>query len=224
MRSRYGGASVGLVALLLGVLVVIQFRSQSSGTGLELLTTQELTVLVGNLNTRNEQLRSEVASLRAQATALEEASGRGVGSVGQLEGDLDRVRAWAGLDPLAGRGVLLTISGPLDGEAVEDLLNELRNASAEAIAVGGIRVAAGTVVAGPADGLTVEGRLLGDAFEVEAIGDPAVLTASLTRSGGIVAQLTARYPATRITVTPIDALALPATTRELVPTSGRPRG
>ena len=57
-----------------------------------------------------------------------------------------------------------------------------------------------------------------DAFELEAIGAPEQLTGSLTRSGGVIAQLAATQPDVVVTVTPVDRLELPATTR----TSSRP--
>jgi hypothetical protein len=45
----------------------------------------------------------------------------------------------------------------------------------------------------------------------------------LTRIGGIVAQLSARYPAATVTVTPVDSIVLPATHRSLQPAYGAPR-
>ena len=38
-----------------------------------------------------------------------------------------------GLDPVGGPGVTISVSGPIDGSGVEELINELRNAGAEAI-------------------------------------------------------------------------------------------
>jgi len=49
------------------------------------------------------------------------------------------------------------------------------------------------------------------------------LTGSLTRSGGIIAQLAATHPDVVVEVTPADAISIPATQRNLVPTAGRPR-
>src|SRR5205085_7003456 len=98
----------------------------------------------------------------------------GATSVGQLESDLGRIRAWTGLDPIAGRGVEITVSGDIDAAAVEDLLNELRNSGAEAIAIDDIRVIARTSVSGVPGSLDVDGFLLRDPFTVRAIGLPEV--------------------------------------------------
>jgi uncharacterized protein YlxW (UPF0749 family) len=69
----------------------------------------------------------------------------------------------------------------------------------------------------------VENTALPDGFEVTALGNPATLTGSLTRAGGIVAQLAATYPDVQITVLPVDVVEIPATTRDLLPAHGTPR-
>jgi uncharacterized protein YlxW (UPF0749 family) len=222
MRSRRAQVSVTAVAFLLGFLVVVQLRSQAGLSGLEARSAQELTVLVANLTSRNDQLRREVATLEREVSELTQAAARGESSVDRLRTDLSRLRSWAGLDPVVGPGVRVTVSGLLPGAAVEDLLNELRNAGAEAIAVSGIRVVPGSVVAGPPGGLSIENTPLPDPFEIEAIGSPETLTGSLTRSGGIVAQLSARFPEATLTVTPLERLRLAATERDLRPSHGRP--
>lgn len=222
MRDRSAQLSVTAVAFILGLLVVAQLRGQAGLSGLEARSAQELTVLVANLTTRNEQLRREVATLEREVADLTQAAARGESSVDRLRTDLARIRTWAGLDPVVGPGVRITVSGPIPGSAVEELLNELRNAGAEAIAVGGVRIVPGSIVAGPAGALSVEDTPLSDPFEIEAIGSPETITGSLTRMGGIVAQLSARFPDATVTVTPIERLRLPATGRDLRPSHGTP--
>lgn len=223
MRKTRNQLTIAAVALILGLLVVVQLRSQAGNTGLEALSAQDLTVLVGNLNTRNEQLRVEIATTERELADLQGARSRGESSVDQLRLDLARVRAWTGLDPVTGTGIRITIAGPIAGDGVQDLLNELHNAGAEALAVKDVRVVQGTVVAGPAGSLSVENTALVDPFEISALGNPATLTGSLTRAGGIVAQLAATYPAAQITVVPVDVLEIPGTTRQLIPAHGTPR-
>ena len=222
MRTRRNQLSIAAVALILGLLVVLQLRAQSAASGLESLTAQELTQLVANVNTRNDQLRAEVASTERELADHESATNRGDSSADQLRRDLARVRAWTGLDPVTGPGVRISVSGPIDGSGIQDLLNELRNAGAEALAVDDVRVVQGTVVAGRPGALSVLNTSLGDAFEITAVGNPTGLTGSLTRSGGIVAQLGATFPDAQLTVVPVDLLALPATTQDLAPAHGTP--
>lgn len=215
--------TIAAVALVLGLLVVVQLRSQAGPSGLAALSSQELTVLLGSLNGRNDQLRREASTLERELATLTDNQARDEVSVDEISADLARVRAYAGLDPVGGPGVTIAIDGPIDGTGVEELINELRNAGAEAIATGEVRVVTGIVVTGAAGEALIDGQLLGDTFTVEAIGAPDKLTGSLTRSGGVIAQLAATQPNVVVTVTPVDRLELPATTRDLVPAHGHPR-
>lgn len=215
--------TIAAVALVLGLLVVVQIRSQAGDPGLAQLSVQDLTVLVTNLNTRNDQLRTETSSLQNELETLHQNQARGDVSVDEISADLRRVRAYAGLDPVGGPGVTISVSGVIDGPGVEELVNELRNAGAEAIAVDGVRIVTGVVVSGGPGEAMVGGVRLKETFELAAIGAPDKLTGSLTRSGGVIAQLAATQPKVVVTVTPIDRLELPATTRNLVPAHGHPR-
>jgi uncharacterized protein YlxW (UPF0749 family) len=223
MRTRSGILTLTMMAFLLGFLIVVQIRAQGGGSDLENRTAQELTLVVANLNTRNDQLRTEVAVLERQVAAHQAAQARGGSSAGQIEADLQRLRAWTGTSAVAGPGIRVTLRGPIPGTAVGDLLNELRNAGAEALSVGGVRVVAGAVVAGDPAQLSVENTPLGQILVVEAIGNSAALTGTLTRAGGIVAQLEATYPDISVEVTPADRLDLAATERDLTPRSAQPR-
>lgn len=215
--------TIAAVTLALGLLVVVQLRSQAGPAGLAQLSSQDLTVLVANLNGRNDQLRTEVSSLERELGTLNQNRARGEVSVDELRAELSRIRAYAGLDPVGGAGVTISISGPIDGSGVEELINELRNAGAEAIGAGGIRVVTGVVVTGPPGAAAIDGTPLGDSFELAVIGAPDKLTGSLTRSGGVIAQLAATQPDVIVTVTPVDRIELSATTRDLVPAHGHPR-
>lgn len=223
MHRRRAQVTIAAVTFALGLLVVVQLQTQASGAAFAGLSSQDLTVLVANLNARNDQLRREVATLERELATLTNAAQRGEVSIDGLRADLRRVRLYAGAEPAIGQGVILVVRGPVDGSAVEDLLNELRNAGAEALAVDGFRAIPGVVVRGAPGAVTLDGRPLPDPFEIAAIGPPDKLTGSLTRSGGIIAQLAATQPEVTVEVTPADAIAVPATDRELVPTAGRPR-
>lgn len=215
--------TIAAVALLLGLLVVVQIRSQAGPGGLAQLSAQDLTVLVANLNARNDQLRTEVSSLERELGTLNQNRARGEVSVDEIRAELSRFRAYAGLDPVGGPGVTITISGPIDGAGIEELINELRNSGAEAIAAAGVRVVSGVVATGPPGQAAIDGDRLAGTFELAAIGSPDKLTGSLTRSGGIIAQLAATQPDVVVTVTPVNRIELAATTRDLVPPHGHPR-
>jgi uncharacterized protein YlxW (UPF0749 family) len=217
-------ALVAVVAFLLGILVVVQIRSQAGNNTLAAMSSQDLTFLVANLNTRNDQLRAEIATLQSQLAALESGGSLGASSVNEIQAEIDRIRAWSGLDPVGGRGIEITVRGPISASAVEDLVNELKNAGAEAIAIEDVRVVPGTVFGGGGGGggLSVDDTALGDPFTIRVIGTPDTLTGSLARAGGIISQLAATDPDATIDVEEARELVLPATTRNLVPSHGLP--
>ena len=215
--------SVTAVAVLLGFLVIGQLRGQAGVPGLSALSATELTQLIANLTSGNDDLRDEIAELQRQESHLVDTKQRGETTVDELTADLERIRAWSGVTPVTGQGIVVSIQGPIGGDGVEDVLNELRNAGAEAIAVDGVRIVGGVVVAGTPGELSVENEAVGDAFEIRAIGSPQILTGTLTRTGGVIAQVATRYPLARLTVTPIESMTLPATNRTGPPTYAQPR-
>ena len=223
MRRRRNQLTIAAVSFLLGVLVVFQLRTQTNGAAFAGLSSQDLTVLVANLNDRNDQLRGEIATLEGELAALGQNEQRGDASVDELRADLRRVRLYAGIDPATGPGVSILVQGPIDGRGVEDLVNELRNAGAEAMAIDDLRIVPGVVAVGPPGAVSIGRATLGDPFTIVAIGAGDKLTGSLTRSGGIIAQLAATQPEVGVEVTPLDHIGVPATDRSLIPSHGHPR-
>jgi uncharacterized protein YlxW (UPF0749 family) len=223
MRKPSNQLTLAVVTLLLGFLVVVQLRTQASVTAFAGLSSQDLTVLVANLDARNDQLRTEVATLEQELGVLQQNTQRGDASVDELRADLRRVRLYSGIDPATGPGVSVVVHGPIDGSGIEDLINELRNAGAEAMAIEATRLVPGVVAMGPAGAAEIGGTGLKDPFTVYAIGAPDKLTGSLTRPGGIISQLSATQPDVTVEVTPLDRIAVPATDRDLQPGHGHPR-
>lgn len=223
MRRRGSQITIAAVTLVLGLLAVTQFRTQATGAAFAGLSSQDLTVLVANLNDRNDQLRAEITTLERELQILGQNEQRGEASVDELRADLRRVRLYAGADPAMGPGVSILVTGPVDGDGIGDLINELRNAGAEAMAIADTRIVPGVVATGPPGSVAVGAVALGSPFTIVAIGAPDKLTGSLTRSGGIIAQLAATQPDVAVEVTPLDHIRVPATDRTLVPSHGHPR-
>jgi uncharacterized protein YlxW (UPF0749 family) len=223
VRRRTNQLTIAVVTLILGFLVVVQLHTQSAGDAFAGLSSQDLTVLVGNLNDRNDELRSEISTLERELQVLGQNEQRGDASVDEVRADLRRVRLYAGIDAATGPGVSVLVHGPIDGSGIEDLVNELRNAGAEAMAIDDLRIVPGVVAVGGPGNTTIDGMPVADPFTIVAIGAPDKLTGSLTRSGGIIAQLGATQPDVSVDVTPLDHVSVPSSDRPLVPAHGHPR-
>src|SRR4026207_1130858 len=113
MHQRRNRLPIATVAFVRGLLVVVQLRTQASGAAFAGLSSQELTVLVANLNDRNDELRGEIATLEPALAALTANAEGGEVSVDELRADRRRVRLYAGIDPATGPGVVITIRGPI---------------------------------------------------------------------------------------------------------------
>jgi uncharacterized protein YlxW (UPF0749 family) len=103
------------------------------------------------------------------------------------------------------------VDGTFDEKALSDLVNELRNAGAEAVAVNTVRVGPRSWFGITADrSLTVDATPIKGPWTVTAVGSPEVMYVAMTRTGGIVGQFELIYRSTRFTVTKETALDLPS--------------
>ena len=131
---------------------------------------------------------------------------------------------WSGALPVTGSGIRITVSGAIPGDAIELLLNELRNAGAEAAAIGGVRIVPGVVATGPAG----DGRRARRAARRTPWSSPpsASRRSSRARWGAPAARSpssAARFPDVIIGVVAVDLVTVPATDRDLTPQLARPR-
>jgi uncharacterized protein YlxW (UPF0749 family) len=221
MRTTIALVSVAFILFILGLALVAQFRSQSRPTELTSLPVAELSTRIETLADANAQLRSALAEQRGLLAEYRATGAQGSSALDVSREELRRIRAYSGLAPVEGQGIILRVSGALDAIAVNDLVNELRNAGAEALAIDETRLTARSVVSQGASALEVDGVGFDRTFTLAAIGDPDGLVAALQRPGGIVAQLEQFVSAT-ITVTQTDTLRLPATTISLEPEAAAP--
>lgn len=216
MRSTVAQVSLAIFALVIGVVLVAQFRSQSRPTELSSLPVAELSTRIQTLSEGNAQIRAALAEQRDLLAEYQAAGAQGFSALDVSREELRRIRAYSGLSAVEGQGIIVRVSGSLDAIALNDLINELRNAGAEALAVDDTRITASSVVVQGARALEIDGADVDRTFTLLAIGDPDGLIAALERPGGIVTQLEQFVSAT-ITISPAATLQIPGTARNLTP-------
>ena len=220
MAARLAQLSLFVVALIIGLLLVGQLRSQARPLELSSLSAQELSALIETFAARNVELRDGLADLREQIRDYERAQVQGQSDLDISEEDLHRISAFGGLIPVQGQGIRIQAEGSFDPVAVNDLIQELRNAGAEAIAIDDIRITARSVAMLGTSAIEIDGVPIGSSFEVSAIGSPDGLKAAIERPGGILSLFEQSIDA-RFTLTQVDRIDLPATERDLTPTAAR---
>ncbi len=186
MRVQSGQIAVGLAALLLGLMVAVQFRLRDVVP--PSTNTSQLLMLLRQADQKRNQLSQQVAHLNM---LLDQKLGRQA-SARHLNSVLIQDEILAGTVPVTGPGVTVTWSNGSAPAAYQitdiDLLllvNELRAAGAEAISINGQRITAQTEIRSAANYILINQAQSGAPFTVKAIGQPQALSGALTLSGGL---------------------------------------
>lgn len=224
MRSRSGQIAVALVMVVLGMMLAMQYRvQQRAATDLAHRRTEELVELLRRSESERTRMEQELAELRATVTKLSE----GQAAVSALQEELTKAQVLAGLVPVKGPGVVVTMDDskrPLQkGEDInafllhdEDVLkvvNELLAAGAEAMSINGQRLIANTEVrcAGPT--ISVNRVMTAPPIVIQAVGEPDVLERALRMRGGVVESLS--FWGIEVSVRKEAEIAIPAYTGSL---------
>ncbi len=175
--------SLTAVCLGLGLLLVVQLRTQ--GDVRRAAESGDWEYIVADLIEGNARLRDEIEALQGQLDELQDVEGGGV-LLTSLVDEVNRLRIANGLVAVSGPGVELEIDGPVSVLDLQDLINELRNAGAEALTLNGYRIVAWSAVSTDGERVTVDGRPVDAPYRLEAIGDGPTLEVALSRPGGLI--------------------------------------
>ena len=192
-RLRDGLAAPVLLALaatLVGFLLVGQLQGpRRASPPLEAESEGDLARILSDLNAEADALQGEVAELKVQLGDLRRSSRDEAAAAGAAAEQLRSLQVLAGTAPVTGPGVVVTVADPdglLTYDTMIDIVQELRDAGAEAIAVNDNRVGVATAFAERDGRITVDGEVLVPPFQVTAIGQPATLEGGLKIPGGAV--------------------------------------
>src|SRR5258708_401401 len=171
-RRRAGRAiGIWLMALLVALVATVQIRSQAEvEKSLVGTDTTTLAFLIDDLHRANDALSAETADLLQRKAALQ--SGGSSAADLELAAEATRLRAIEGLIPVHGPGIVMVVDAAgLQALDLQDALNNLAAAGAEAISVNDHRVAMGVSIQQTPGGVTIEGALVLPPWTIAAIGD-----------------------------------------------------
>jgi len=223
--SLFGKILVALVAALLGFVLVSQFRGQRRfSRQLQAESETDLARILSSLNTEADSLRDEIASLRLQLQDVQTSSRRDDAAAKSAQDQLVQLQVLSGTVPVHGPGVAVNVDDPersLRYDALIDLVEELRDAGAEALAVNGQRIGASSAFSPQSGAIALDGTPLHSPYRVVAIGESATLEAGLEIRGGAVETLNAtrgvHVAIERLPDTTLPALARTPTLRAAHP-------
>lgn len=188
-RANRSQLIAGVLCALLGFALVVQVR-QNDESALSGLRQSELVRILDETTERGDQLRREVAELRGERDDLESGSDRHAAAIDSLRRSAITQGILSGRLPAQGPGVQVTLLDPDDGLQPVTMLNmleELRNAGAEAIQLNDQRVTASSSFTGARGRVLLDGVELRAPYVWLAIGDPSTLSIALQIPGGAMA-------------------------------------
>jgi uncharacterized protein YlxW (UPF0749 family) len=204
-RTWFARLSVTAICLGLGLMLVMQLRTQNSVR--QATRTDEWEFIIADLIDSNVRLREEVNTLQGQLEELRDAEGGGA-ILQSLVDEVNHLRIANGLVEVSGPGIVVELGDPISVLDLYDLINELRNAGSEVLALNGHRIVAWTAISSDGQRITVDGQPLHPPYYLEAIGDAPTLEAALLRPGGLISLLNQAHRDSSITVHRREKLTL----------------
>lgn len=224
---RGGTVVVVAVTALVGFLLVGQMRgTERFSQRLEAESEGDLARILSSLTREVSALRDEKAALELRLAALEASSQRDEEAAVAAREQLAALQVLAGTVPVLGPGVVVSVDDPrrvVGYDALIDLVQELRDAGAEALAVDGRRLGVDAAFAERDGRVLLDGDPLTSPYRIEAIGDPATLEGGLAIKGGVLDTLRVQS-GVRVTVGRRAELRLPAVEEPPTFRAGRPVG
>ncbi|SIQ31463.1 Uncharacterized conserved protein YlxW, UPF0749 family [Cellulosimicrobium aquatile] len=221
-RASRSQVMVGVLCALLGFALVVQV-SQTQEDQLSSLRQSDLVRLLDDVTQRSGELEEQVSSLEATRDELQSGSGRERAALELAEQQAETLGILSGRLPAEGPGVEIEVvegAEPLKAFGLFNVLEELRNAGAEAMEVNGVRLVASSYFEDTSDGVVVDGQVISSPYRWTAIGDPSTLETALEIPGGAMASL--RADGARTTVTQQDQAEVTATVEPRAPRYATP--
>lgn len=221
---RPGRAQIGVAVLLalVGFAGITQVRSNEDNNTYAGLRQQELIAMLDALTGTAERARSEVGRLESNRRELLSENSSREAALQQAEERAESLNVLAGLVPVTGPGIRVTVQearGRVSVGSLLDMVQELRTAGAEAIEFNNaVRVTAQSSFDVAVGGIELDDELLEPPYVVEVIGEPHTLHSGLTFASGPIENLEEVDGAT-VEVTELDSLDIESVAEPLRPES-----
>lgn len=186
--------------MVLGILLAVQFKNtQNSDTNPRGARTDEIYSQYMQVTEERDALSKEVISLREKMTNVTNDNN----ATRELQDELKKANMVAGLLPVQGQGITVTLNDSARsvqmGEDPNTLLvhdvdilnvvSELKASGAEAISVNGERIIAMSEIRCAGTTILVNTNRTAPPFIIKVIGDPQMLESGLTIKDGIAQKL-----------------------------------
>jgi uncharacterized protein YlxW (UPF0749 family) len=190
-RATRAQIVAGVLCAVLGYALVAQVR-QSGETDLAGMRQGDLVRILDETTNRGDALQREAADLTRERDDLLSGSDRRQAALDALRRSAETQGILAGRLPAEGPGVIVTLTETdrfIKPNTMLNMLEEMRNAGAEAIQLNDQRVTASSAFTGTGGAIVLDGVELTSPYRWIAIGDPDIIAPALQIPGGAMAQV-----------------------------------
>jgi len=187
-HPRRGQVLAAVLLALVAFAGVTQVRTNVDDSTYAGSREQDLIDILSGLAGTTQRAQSQLQDLERTKERLDSDTSKREAALQEAQNKVSTLSVLAGLVPVRGPGIKVTIeekTGAVKSENLLDLIEELRTNGAEAIAINDqVRVVAQSSIEQGVGGLVVDGKLLTSPYVVSVIGDPAVLKSAVTFGRG----------------------------------------
>ncbi len=188
-----GAAVLFLPTLLLGLVIGVQWQTQSTRSPISSRYSADLAESAIAMQHEQDGLKDQVAALRSRLDGIEQQAAKLDSSTASLSKRIEDLRDSSGLTAKTGAGVVVTLDdGRLSASAprrsielaivhsqdIADVFNAAWKAGATGIALNGERITSATACVGST--IQVNGRLMSPPFVLSILGQPDQLMRTLS--------------------------------------------
>ena len=224
-RATRAQILAAVLCAVLGFALVVQLR-QNQQDEFAGLRQSDLVRILDDVNRRSDGLAREAAALREAEYELRSGSDSQRAAVELAEQNAVVQGILSGRLPAEGPGMEITISEGakrITAARLFNVLEELRNAGAEAIDVNGIRMVTSSYFTDLDTGMIIDGITVTAPYRWTVIGDPQTLEPAIAIPGGAMATITTNGGRTTITkkdLVEISSVREPAEPKFATPDQG----
>lgn len=206
MKINKHTAALAAIVLILTFLLTWQFRSvRASGAvnSTALARAEQLQTQLAAERKKNEELYSQLLAYKDEINAFSKQAEESGGYAAILSKQLEQIEMAAGYAAVTGPGVTVVLSDAdktasqslndnnyiIHDEDLLKVVNELRDAGAEAIAINGERLIATSEIRCTGSTVSVNNNRYAAPYTVTAIGNAKELADALNLRGGVVDSL-----------------------------------
>jgi uncharacterized protein YlxW (UPF0749 family) len=184
---------VGVLLAVVGFAAVTQVRANQTDDTYSGQREQELIDILSALAGTRQRAEDEISELEQVRDDLQDDTSKRQAALEQAQDDVDELSVLAGLVPVTGPGIRITIveeTGRVSLSSLLDTIQELRTVGAEAMQLNGtVRIVAQTSFEETEGGFLVDGEVVEAPYVLDVIGEPSVLAPALEFLLGPRAQL-----------------------------------